>query len=107
MALAELVAHDNRALSCLSLAPLQVGMVERRSLKVVNSGVESAILEDLLELLTGLGAPHDDHIGVHVTVVLMKALFQEVLDSLVLTISKQQDVLGVFVRFHVTDPAVL
>jgi len=107
MAFAKLVAHDDSALGSLGLTSLQIWMVQRRSLQVVNSWVKYTVLKNLLKFFTGLSAPHYHDIGVHGSVIFMEALFEEILDCLILTVTKQKDMFRIVIRLQVADPAVL
>ena len=88
MVLAKLITHDNSTFCRFSLAPLEIIMVQRRSLKIDNSWIKLRVLKNLIKLFRWWTSPHNNNISVHCSVISMKALFQEVVNSIWLTVSE-------------------
>ena len=86
--LAELVAHNNSAQSCISLASFEVSVVQRRSLHVENPIVKFGILQNLIKVIIWWFTPHDDNISFCRPMICVEALFQEVVDGIWLPVTE-------------------
>lgn len=88
MILTELITHDNRTLGSLRLAPSQIVMIEWRSLQIHHSAIKLRILQYLVKLLRWRLTPHYNHIGIHCSMIRVKALLEKVVNCVWLTVSE-------------------
>ena len=106
MIFAKLVTHNDGALCGFSTASLKISVVERRTLQIKYSRFKFGIFQDLIKFFGRGSASHDDNIGVGGAVIFMKTFFKEVIDGILLTISKQQYMLGLSIGFSIVDPTI-
>ena len=93
--LTELIAQDDTALSLLSLASLQILLIDAFALDIGNFAIKVWRLKHHLHFLTGLIVSHDDNVCLIRAMVTVIAFCEESLNGFGRRFSKQKDVLGV------------
>jgi hypothetical protein len=107
MVLTKLITHNHSTLCRLGLAPTQIIVAERGPLEIHDPGIKLGVFQDLVKLFRRRSTSHDDHIGVHGSMVRMEAFLKEVINCIRLAVSKQEDVLHIRSTLLVLDSGVL